>query len=67
MSIKQLIIPISVAVLLIGCTTTQHPSGVDSTDARPVTTNKKRSDCKYVQRNLTLGWYERSYWCIPNK
>lgn len=24
------------------------------------------SGCRYRERDLTVGWYSRSYWCIPD-
>lgn len=25
------------------------------------------AECKYIQRNLTVKWNQRSYWCVPKR
>ncbi len=75
MSVKQL--TLSLLILAIsGCvsplpTTLNSETSVESTvdtttDKTNYSVTKQHYDCKHIQRNLTVSWEQRSYWCVPN-
>ncbi len=65
----KLIVPVSIiTIVLAGCVTSQQNQSKQTNQSDGMTNviSKKRDDCKYIQRNLTVGWEQRSYWCVPN-
>ncbi len=50
--------------LLLGCASTQPV--VTSTPNTEVSPKAKKA-CQYLQRDLTVAWQQRSYWCIPTQ
>lgn len=49
---KTFLLPLAAACLLTACT------GLSGSRAD--------SGCQYRERDLTVNWYARSYWCIPD-
>lgn len=47
-----------IALLVSGCAITQ-PKAVTEADAV--------SSCRFIERNLTVKWADRSYWCVPQR
>lgn len=31
----------------------------------PTSLDGSKKDCEYIQRDLTVSWFDRSYWCVP--
>ncbi len=29
--------------------------------------SNNQSSCRFIERNLTVAWDKRSYWCVPEK
>lgn len=42
------------ATMLGACTTTQTQLST-----------KDKNGCQYIERNLTVEWPQRTYWCVP--
>ncbi len=79
MSSKQLLILSFSALVIGGCasplptTLTSTPVkntvdtvSVDEIEITDYSVSKRHYGCKYIQRNLTVFWDQRSYWCVPN-
>ncbi|MBS9781832.1 MAG: hypothetical protein KGV56_04990 [Gammaproteobacteria bacterium] len=77
MSVKQLLILSFSALVIGGCasplptTLNSKTSAENTTDVAGIvikdeTVSKQHYGCKYIQRNLTVFWDQRSYWCVPN-
>lgn len=56
---RAVITSLLMASLLGGCAFTQPPmEEADTTTTSP---------CRFIERNLTVKWADRSYWCIPQR
>ena len=49
---KTFLLPLVFACLLSACTS--------------LSGNRADGGCQYRERDLTVNWYERSYWCVPD-
>ena len=49
---KTFLLPLVFACLLSACTS--------------LSGNRADGGCQYRERDLTVNWYSRSYWCVPN-
>lgn len=45
----------AIVVSLTGCATTESGS------------RQGQETCPFVQRNLTIKWQQRTYWCVPSQ
>lgn len=61
---NSIVLVFASTLLLGGCAT---PKAAETTTDSTVEVSKKHSGCKFIQRNLTVGWHQRTYWCVPNK
>lgn len=59
----RLVILVSLLSLLTGCVWHQAPHSQDNT--APLKANQP--SCQFIERNLTVAWEARSYWCVPTK
>lgn len=49
---KTVLLPLVFACLLSACTS--------------LSGSRTDGGCQYRERDLTVNWYSRSYWCVPD-
>lgn len=59
--IKKFSSLVVVMYLLTACVPPPH---LEDSENQPGSQSHK--GCKYIQRNLTVRWQNRTYWCIPD-